>query len=504
MGSQTSSSRRIVGIEDSSAIRQQSIFHSYKPLEHAWDDLVGWDGKPHSHCAKLVEEISKLTSNEFQDKRSAADFAFVTQGITFSVYSDCRGVEKIFPFDLVPRLVEKKEWHRLEIGLKQRTKALNLFLFDVYHDQKIINDNVVPRDMVETSKGFRKEMVGFTPPGKQYIHIVGTDLIRNPDGDFLVLEDNGRTPSGVSYVIENRVVMKRIFPDLFKNLKVRRVEDYPQKLRDALCSVAPESAGPNPRLVLLAPGPFNSAYFEHTFLAGNMGIELVMGSDLFVHNDRVYMKTTGGPKRVDVIYRRVDDEFLDPKAFRPDSMLGVPNLFDAYLKGNVTIANAVGTGVCDDKAIYPYVEDMIRFYLSEEPILKNVPTYICSRKKDLTYVLGHLEELVVKAVNESGGYGMLMGPSSTAMQRAEFKEKIKANPRNYIAQPVVTLSACPTWTEEGLAPRHVDLRPYVISGTDTWVLPGGLTRTALVKGSLVVNSSQGGGSKDTWVMESDS
>ena len=503
MGSQTSSSNRILGIEDSSAIRQQSIFHPYKPHLNARDELIDWNGKPHPHCKTLVDSIGKLSSNEFQDKRSAADLAFVTQGITFSVYSDCRGVEKIFPFDLVPRPVERKEWSRLDMGLKQRTKALNLFLFDVYHDQNIIKDNVIPREMVESSKGFRREMIGFTPPGKQYIHIVGTDLIRNPEGDFLVLEDNCRTPSGVSYVIENRVVMKRIFPDLFKNIKVRRVEDYPQKLRDALCSVAPENSGPNPRLALLTPGPFNSAYFEHTFLAGNMGIELVMGSDLFVHNDRVYMKTTGGPKRVDVIYRRVDDEFLDPKAFRSDSMLGVPNLFNAYLKGNVTIANAIGTGVCDDKAIYLYVEDMIRYYLSEEPILKNVPTYICSKKKDLSYVLDNLEKLVVKAVNESGGYGMLMGPSSTAAQRSEFKEKIKANPRNYIAQPVVTLSACPTWTEEGLAPRHVDLRPYVVSGTDTWVLPGGLTRTALVKGSLVVNSSQGGGSKDTWVMEAD-
>jgi len=495
--------QRNIGLESSATVKPESIFTSYKHHEKAWDDLLDWDGKPHAHCKTLVESIGKLSPHEFQDKRSAADLAFVTQGITFSVYSDCRGVEKIFPFDLVPRPVEKKEWDRLETGLKQRTKALNLFLYDVYHDQKIVNDKVIPRDMIESSQGFRKEMIGFTPPGKQYIHILGTDLIRNTDGEFLVLEDNGRTPSGVSYVIENRVVMKRIFPDLFKNIKVRRVEDYPQKLRDALISVAPENSSSNPTLALLTPGPFNSAYFEHTFLAGNMGIELVMGNDLFVHNNFVYMKTTAGPKRVDIIYRRIDDEFLDPKAFRKDSLLGVPNLFNAYLKGNVTIANAIGTGICDDKAIYPYVEDMIRFYLSEEPILKNVPTYICSRKKDLAYVLDHLNELVVKAVNESGGYGMLMGPHSTQIQRDEFKEKIKANPRNYIAQPVVTLSACPTWTEEGLAPRHIDLRPYIISGTDTWVLPGGLTRTALVKGSLVVNSSQGGGSKDTWVMESE-
>lgn len=504
MNSHASSQNRIIGLENSSSIRNKSIFDSYKLHKNAWDDLLGWDGTPHSHCKTLIDSLSKLSPNEFQDKRSAADLAFVTQGITFSVYSDCRGVEKIFPFDLVPRPIEKKQWAHLEAGLKQRSKALNLFLYDVYHKQDIIRDNVIPRDMVESSKGFRKEMIGFSPPGNQYLHIIGTDLIRNPEGEFLVLEDNGRTPSGVSYVVENRVVMKRIFPDLFKNNKVRRVEDYPQKLREALSSVTPRNSKDIPTLALLTPGPFNSAYFEHTFLAGNMGIELVMGSDLFVHNERVYMKTTGGPKRVDVIYRRVDDEFLDPKAFREDSLLGVPGLFNAYLKGNVTLANAVGTGVCDDKAIYPFVEDMIRYYLSEEPFIKNVPTYICSRKNDLSYVIDHLEELVVKAVNESGGYGMLMGPSSTITQRNEFKEKIIANPRNYIAQPVVTLSACPTWTEEGLAPRHVDLRPYVVSGTETWVLPGGLTRTALNKGSLVVNSSQGGGSKDTWVMETDS
>jgi uncharacterized circularly permuted ATP-grasp superfamily protein len=410
-------------------------------------------------------------------------------------------VEKIFPFDLIPRPVPAREWKSLEAGLIQRITALNLFLADVYHDQRILKAGVIPTDLVLGSKGFRPEMVGFLPPGGVYVHICGTDLIRDASGQFLVLEDNGRTPSGVSYVLENRAVMKKVFPHLFADLRVRRVEDYPHQLRDALASVAPYSANQPPCVVVLSPGQFNSAYFEHCFLARHMGVELVFGPDLFVHDDVVYLKTTRGPQRVDVIYRRLDDDFLDPEAFRPDSLLGVPGLFRAYRAGNVTLANAVGTGVADDKAVYPYVEDMIRFYLTEEPILKNVPTHICARPDDLAYTLDHLDQLVVKAVNESGGYGMLMGPFSTAEQRAEFAVKIRDNPRNYVAQPVVTLSTCPTWTEEGMAPRHVDFRPYIITGRSTWVLPGGLTRTALTKGSLVVNSSQGGGSKDTWVME---
>lgn len=476
------------------------LFDEYKTHPQAFDEL--FNGRaPHGFCKLLAERLGQLTTNEFQDKRSTADLVFINHGITFSVYSDRRGTEKIFPFDLVPRPVAGTDWNVLEKGLIQRITALNMFLYDVYHDQRIMKEKVIPADMVLGSKGFRKEMIGFTPPGKQYVHVCGTDLIRDPKGRFLVLEDNGRTPSGVSYVLENRVVMKRVFPQLFQHCKVRRVEDYPQRLRDALISVAPKTSGDTPTVVLLSPGPFNSAYFEHSFLARNMGIELVLGNDLFVADDKVYLKTTKGAQRVDVIYRRLDDDFLDPECFRPDSLLGVPGLMRAYFKGNVTLANAVGTGVCDDKAIYPFVGDMIKFYLSEEPILQNVPTYICERPKDLGYTLDHIGDLVVKAVNESGGYGMLMGPSSTESQRAEFREKVKANPRNYVAQPVVSLSTCPTWTEEGMAPRHVDLRPYIVSGTGTWVLPGGLTRTALVKGSLVVNSSQGGGSKDTWVME---
>ena len=491
------------GIGNSNGQSVRTLFEGFETHPTAWDELFAGPGRPHDYCARLAERLGTLTTPEFQQLRSSADLVFVNQGITFSVYSDRRGTEKIFPFDLIPRPVAAKEWATLDAGLLQRIKALNLFLYDVYHDRRILREGVVPEDLVLRSKAYRPEMVGFDPPAGQYLHVVGTDLIKGTDGRFRVLEDNGRTPSGVSYVLENRAVMKRTFPRLFEHFRVRRVEDYPQKLREALSSVAPASAsaGDTPCVVILSPGPYNSAYFEHSFLARHMGIELVLGPDLFVDNDRVFLKTTHGPQRVDVIYRRIDDDFLDPEAFRPDSLLGVPGLMRAYRAGNVTLANAVGTGVADDKAVYPFVEDMIRFYLSEEPLLLNIPTYICARPTDRAYVLDHLHELVVKAVNESGGYGMLMGHCSTKEQRSEFAAKIKADPRNYIAQPVVTLSTCPTWTDEGTAPRHVDLRPYIVSGTSTWVLPGGLTRTALVKGSLVVNSSQGGGSKDTWVLE---
>jgi len=477
------------------------LFGSYRCHERAWDEMFQSDSSPQQHASMLLDCLGDLTTSTFCERRSLADLVFINQGITFSVYSDRRGVEKIFPFDLVPRPVGGAEWDHIEAGLNQRIGALNFFLNDIYHEQRILREGIIPAELVLNSKGYRPEMEGFTPPCGQYLHVVGTDLIRDPSGEFLVLEDNGRTPSGVSYVLENRVVMKKVYPQLFQQCRVRRVEDYPLRLRNALSSVAPAGASDPPCIVLLSPGPYNSAYFEHSFLARHMGIELVFGHDLFVHNERVYLGTTRGPQQVDVIYRRIDDDFLDPHAFRADSVLGVPDLMKAYRAGNVNLANAVGTGVADDKAIYPFVEDMIRFYLAEEPILRNVPTYICARPDDLTYVLEHLDSLVVKAVNESGGYGMLMGPSSTRQQQAEFAEKIKANPRNYIGQPVVNLSTCPTWTEEGLEPRHVDLRPYIVSGKDRWVLPGGLTRTALTKGSLVVNSSQGGGSKDTWVME---
>jgi len=501
MSSPTTMTKHARNVEATSAVEYNHLWANYTPHASAWDELFGQGLQSHQHCQALVQSLGQLALSDFQERRHNADLVFINQGITFSVYADRRGVEKIFPFDLIPRPVAAEEWQPLESGLRQRILAINLFLYDVYHDRRILKDGVVPEELVLKSKCYRPEMIGFDPPGNQYVHVVGTDLIRDPSGQFVVLEDNGRTPSGVSYVLENREVMKRVFPRLFQQCRVRRVEEYPQRLRESLLSVAPRSAPDSPTIVLLTPGQYNSAYFEHSFLARHMGIELVMGQDLFVYDDRVYLKTTRGPRRVDVIYRRVDDDFLDPTVFRPDSLLGVPNLMKAYRAGNVTLANAVGTGVADDKAIYPFVEDMIRFYLSEEPILKNVPTYICARRDDLLYTVDHLDELVVKAVNESGGYGMLMGPSSTAEKRAEFREKIMANPRNYIAQPVVTLSTCPTWTDEGLGPRHVDLRPYIVSGTSSWVLPGGLTRTALVKGSLVVNSSQGGGSKDTWVME---
>ncbi len=480
---------------------QGSLFGDYQRHPTAWDELFDAAGEPHPHCNLLVDCLNQLRLGEFQKRRTSADLVFVNQGVTFSVYADRRGVEKIFPFDLIPRPVAAAEWVQLEAGLLQRIHALNLFLYDVYHEQRILKEGIIPAELVLGSKGFRKEMIDFEPPGGQYIHVVGTDLVRDAGGIFRVLEDNARTPSGVSYVLENRVVMKKVFPQLFQYCRVRRVEDYPRRLREALDSVAPAGAGVAPCTVLLSPGPYNSAYFEHSFLARHMGIELVLGPDLFVHEDRVYLKTTRGPQRVDVIYRRLDDDFLDPHVFRPDSLLGVPGLFHAYRAGNVTLANAVGTGVADDKAIYPFVEDMIRFYRSEEPILNNVPTHIGARPEDCAYVLDNLDKLVVKAVNESGGYGMLMGHTASAKERLEFRDKIKANPRNYIAQPVVTLSTCPTWTDDGPAPRHVDLRPYIVSGKTSWVLPGGLTRTALVPGSLVVNSSQGGGSKDTWVME---
>jgi uncharacterized circularly permuted ATP-grasp superfamily protein len=477
------------------------LFEGYQRHPSAWDELFTNSGDPHEHCGGLVARLGELTEAEFQQLRAGADLAFINQGITFSVYSDRRGVEKIFPFDLIPRPVSAHEWSVLEAGLLQRIGALNEFLHDIYHERRILREGLIPEEMVLQSASYRPEMVGFDPPGGQYLHVVGTDLIRDPEGEFRVLEDNGRTPSGVSYVLENRMVMKKVFPQLFQDIHVRRVEEYPQRLREALASVAPEGAGDSPCILLLSPGPYNSAYFEHSFLARNMGIELVLGPDLVVYDDRVFLKTTRGLERVDVIYRRLDDDFLDPNAFRPDSLLGVPDLMRAYRAGNVTLANAVGTGVADDKAIYPFVDDMIRFYRGEEPLLRNITTYICARRDDCAYVLDHLGELVVKAVNESGGYGMLMGPFSTRAQREEFREKITARPRNFIAQPVVSLSTCPTWTEEGSAPRHVDLRPYIVSGRSTWILPGGLTRTALVKGSLVVNSSQGGGSKDTWVLE---
>jgi uncharacterized circularly permuted ATP-grasp superfamily protein len=420
-------------------------------------------------------------------------------GISFTVYGHEDGVEKIFPFDVVPRIIEAQDWEYLERGLKQRITALNLFIDDVYHDQKIVKDGIIPGDLIASAEGYFKACQGLNPPGGIWCHITGTDLVRDGSGQFYVLEDNLRSPSGVSYVLANRRILKRTFPQVFAQQRILPVDDYPALLLDMLLSVTPawggELAG-----ALLTPGIYNSAYFEHSFLAQQTGLELVEGRDLVVRKDKVFMRTTKGQKRVDVIYRRVGEDFLDPKVFRPESLLGVPGIMEAYAKGNVTLANAPGTGVADDKVIYAYVPQMIRYYLREEAIIPNVDTYLCWRDEDQRYVLDNLESLVVKAANESGGYGMLVGPASTKQERAEFATRIKDKPRNYIAQPVVDLSRTPTIVDDHFEGRHVDLRPYILYGEDIRVIPGGLTRVALVKDSLVVNSSQGGGSKDTWVL----
>ncbi|MBL8852273.1 MAG: circularly permuted type 2 ATP-grasp protein [Planctomycetaceae bacterium] len=443
--------------------------------------------------------INSLAPGDLRRRQEEIERALLRMGITFTVYGDQQGTERIFPFDIVPRIVEAFEWSHIEAGLKQRITALNRFINDVYHDQTILKEGIVPRDLVLNAKSYRSVCQGLRPPNDVWCHITGTDLIRHSDGAIYVLEDNMRCPSGVSYVLQNRLMMKRSFPQVFAASQVRPVVDYASRLYATLASLAP--AGVNdPTVVLLTPGIYNSAYYEHSFLAQQMGIELVEGRDLIVRDGWVFMRTTDGLQRVDVIYRRIDDDFLDPQAFRPDSMLGVPGLMDAYRKGHVGLANAPGTGVADDKVIYAYVPEMIRFYLNEEPILPNVPTYLCAREEDRKYVLAHLPELVVKAANEAGGYGMLIGPHSTPQQQAEFAAKIEAHPREYIAQPTLALSRVPTLVDDHLEGRHVDLRPYILYGKDIWVLPGGLTRVALRKGSLVVNSSQGGGSKDTWVM----
>ena len=432
-------------------------------------------------------------------RQAAADRAFLNLGITFTVYGNDAGTEKIFPYDLLPRLVTGREWATIERGLTQRIVALNLFLKDLYHEGRILADRVVPRDMVYSCRHFRREMVGVVTPRSMYISVAGMDLVRLPDGQFAVLEDNLRVPSGVSYMLTNRQVIKRVFPELFSSYNVRPIDHYGQALLATLRALSPQDR-PDPTIVLLTPGVYNSAYFEHTFLARQMGIELVEGRDLFVHHNTVYMRTTGGPRRVDVIYRRVDDDFIDPLTFRSDSRLGVPGLFNAYRAGNVAITNALGTGVADDKALYSYVPAIIRYYLSEDPVLPNIETYVLAREQDRSYVLDHLDQLVVKAVGESGGYGMLIGPHSTAAERERFRAQILADPRNYIAQPTLALSRAPCFIDGRVEPRHVDLRPYVLYGDHVTIVPGGLTRVALRRGSLVVNSSQGGGSKDTWVL----
>jgi uncharacterized circularly permuted ATP-grasp superfamily protein len=483
------------------------LLQGYEALPDAYDELVDAEGVPRPHARVATEMLGGLTAEGFQRCQSLAELSLVQQGVTFSVYSDQRGTEKVMPVCLVPRVIAAAEWARVERGLVQRLTALDLFLDDVYGEQRTLREGVVPGEMVEKSKSFEPRLRGIKPAGGVRIHIAGVDLIRDPAGTLRVLEDNLRTPSGVSYVLENRQVTKRVFQHATGG--VRRVDDYPSQLAEALRSVSPEGVDPDEStVVVLTPGPFNSAYFEHSFLARSMGLELVEASDLVVDGDDVFVRTTMGPRRVHVIYRRTDDAFIDPEFFRKDSLLGVPGLMRAWAKGRVALANAPGNGVADDKAIYPFVPDLIRFFLNEDPILEQVPTFVCARRDDRLFVVEHLDELVVKAVDEAGGYGMLMGPQATAAEREKFRELVLAEPRKYIAQHRVELSTCPTWVPERrrLEPRRVDLRPFVLASrspgggvASRWVLPGGLTRVALREGSYVVNSSQGGGSKDTWV-----
>ena len=481
-----------------------SLFADYRPLPGTFDEVLDEDGARPAF-RRVLEQLGRMSSDELARHQQLAELALLNQGVTFSVYSDNRGTEKIFPFCVMPRLVSAADFAHIEKGLEQRLRALGAFLDDLYDGQRILAAGIIPPEMVLGSSTYRPMLRGVKPPGGVRIHIAGVDLIRDPDGTWRVLEDNLRTPSGVSYVVENRVISKRIFPRAFDLARVHRVDHYPTRLAETLRSVSPVT-GDDFTAVVLTPGPYNSAYFEHSFLARTMGLELVQAPDLFVDGDMAYVRTTRGPRRVHVIYRRTDEDFLDPDVFRPDSVLGVRGLMRAYAAGNVALANAPGNGVADDKAVYPFVPDMVKFYLGEEPKLAQVQTYVCARDDDRQYVLEHLGELVVKAVDEAGGYGMLMGPQASAAEIEEFRAKINATPRRYIAQHRVELSTCPTWVGDrrGLAPRRVDLRPYVLTSPGgPWVLPGGLTRVALVDGSYVVNSSQGGGSKDTWVLKGD-
>jgi uncharacterized circularly permuted ATP-grasp superfamily protein len=465
-----------------------------------FDELFEALDRPRSLAAEFVRCLEALPDGEMERRQKAVEAALLKTGITFTVYGDQEGTERIFPFDVIPRILDGDEWDRIERGLRQRVTALNLFIDDVYHDRRIFREGVLPEELIGLGSTYRPQLAGFTPPHRIWCHVTGTDLVRDKDGTVYVLEDNLRCPSGVSYVLENRRHLKQTFPQIFQAHSIRAVDDYPNRLLQALLYLAPEAVQ-QPTVVVLTPGPYNSAYFEHSFLAQQMGVELVEGRDLIVVDGYVNMLTTRGLKRVDVIYRRIDDDFLDPSVFRADSSLGVAGLMEVYRAGRVALANAPGTGVADDKVIYAYVPQMIRYYLGEEAIVPNVPTYVCLDEKDRAYVLENLETLVVKPAHESGGYGMLMGPHSTAAERADFADRIRANPRNYIAQPVLSLSRVPTLCGDRFEGRHVDLRPYILYGEDIYVMPGGLTRVALRPGSLVVNSSQGGGSKDTWVVD---
>ena len=475
------------------------FFSDYEVGEF-FDEMFAAPGVARPHYAQLLSRFNEMERDEFERKRSLAASTSLSRGITFTVYDDQQGTERIFPFDLVPRIIPAKEWDLIERGLVQRITALNLFLHDVYHGQSILRDNVIPKKIVWEAAHFRPEFMHFDVPRNIYIHICGTDLVRDKEGNYLVLEDNARCPSGVSYVLENRQTMKRVFPNLLGRYRVRPVEDYSQELLNVLRFIAPHGKS-EPTVVLLTPGVYNSAYFEHSFLARSMGIEIVEGRDLVAQDGKVFMRTTKGLKPVDVIYRRINDDFLDPLVFRKDSGLGVRGLVDASRQGNVSIANSIGTGVADDKVVYHYVPKMIRYYLKQDPILPNVPTYLASEKEDLAFILDHISELVVKAANESGGYGMLIGPKATKAECARFREKVREDPRNYIAQPVIPLSRAPAFCDQTMQGRHVDLRPYILYGEKVTIIPGGLTRVALRSGSLVVNSSQGGGSKDTWIID---
>ncbi len=474
---------------------------SYRPGGF-YDELISSPGYPRKPARQLVSYLRGLKSEEIRERQAAAELAIKTMGITFTIYSEAGNIDRDWPFDIIPRVIAEKEWAQTQEGLVQRLRALNCFIDDVYNDQKIIKDRVFPRELLAKSRNFRKQCVGVSPLYGVWAHICGTDLIRDKDGQFYVLEDNLRVPSGVSYMLENREVTKRVFPELFANQSILPVNEYPTQLLETLASISPRPLD-YPEVVVLTPGIYNSAYFEHSYLSQQMGAELVEGSDLVVNDDTVYMKTIDGLSRVDVVYRRIDDLYLDPEAFNPDSVVGVPGLMRAWLKGNVALANAPGAGVADDKVVYTFVPQMIKYYLGEDPILPNVPSFRCSDPKELKHVLANLDKLVVKPANESGGYGMLMGPQASQRERREFARKIKADPRNYMAQPLVSLSTSPIVGTSNAEPRHVDLRPFILQSRNTWVTPGGLTRVAMVKGSYVVNSSQGGGSKDTWIVSDD-
>jgi uncharacterized circularly permuted ATP-grasp superfamily protein len=488
-------------VSEERATPDPGLFAAYRPLPSAYDEAFGPEGAPRPEFEGCLAALGESTASAFARQQRFAERALLDQGVTFSVYSDARGAEKIFPFCLVPRLISAHDWARLERGLVQRVLALEAFLDDVYGEGRILAERPLLRDVVLGSKAFHARLRGVKPPGGVRMHVSGIDLIRDPAGTFRVLEDNLRTPSGVSYVLENRLLSKRVLPGVLHRAHVRRVDHYPERLAATLRSVSPDGAE-GCTAVVLTPGPYNSAYFEHSFLARTMGLELVQAADLFVEDDRVWARTTRGPRRVHVIYRRTDEAFLDPEVFRPDSLLGVRGLVRAYAAGNVALANAPGNGVADDKAVYAFVPEIVRYYLGEDPLLEQVPTFVCARDADRDHVVAHLAEMVVKVVDEAGGYGMLMGPQASAEEREQFRRRILAEPRRYIAQRRVELSTCPTWdvAAERVVPRRVDLRPYVLNGRGgPWVLPGGLTRVALVEGSYVVNSSQGGGSKDTWV-----